>query len=102
MKKEKIKLGMAHQENNWMQSQVKAARADEMHFFKEFQVYVKVPESECWEKTGKGPIGTRWIDINKGDEVNPDYRSRLLAQGIKTDKIRSCLLEHIRLSARRS
>ena len=48
--------------------EVKKARADEMHYFKEFQVYKKVPESECWQVTGNGPIGTRWVDINKGDE----------------------------------
>ena len=33
--------------------------------------------------TGKGPIGTRWIDINEGDELNPDHRSRLVAQQVK-------------------
>ena len=37
----------------------------------------------CWAVTGKGPIGTRWIDINKGDEVNPEHRSRLVAQQVK-------------------
>ena len=37
----------------------------------------------CWATTGKGPIGTRWIDINKGDEANPDHRSRLVAQQVK-------------------
>ena len=35
--------------------------------------------------SGKQPIGVRWIDINKGDEVNPEYRSRLVAQEIKRD-----------------
>ena len=48
-------------------------------------MYVKVPIKECWDQTGKDPIGTRWIDINKGDEMNPEYRSRLVAQEIKTD-----------------
>ena len=28
----------------------------------------------------------RWVDINKGDEVKPEYRSRLVAQEIKRDK----------------
>ncbi len=27
----------------------------------------------------------RWVDINKGDEANPDYRSRLVAKEFKTD-----------------
>ena len=57
-----------------------------MKYFQEYHVYEKVPESGCWDVTGKGPIGTRWIDINKGDQVNPDYRSRLVAQEIKMDK----------------
>ena len=40
-------------------------------------------EEVCWAVTGKGPIGTRWIYINKGDEANPECRSRLVAQQIK-------------------
>ena len=65
---------------------VKTARALEMKFFKEYGVYDEVHEQECWDTTGKGPIGTRWIDVDKGDKINPDYRSRLVAQEIKTDK----------------
>ena len=34
--------------------------------------------------TGKKPIGVRWVDINKGDDQNPDYRSRLVAKEINT------------------
>jgi hypothetical protein len=34
----------------------------------------------------KGPIGTKRIDINKGDAKNPEYRSRLVAQESKRDK----------------
>ena len=37
------------------------------------------------DKHGKDPIGTRWIDVNKGDDDNPEYRSRLVAQEIKRD-----------------
>ena len=28
----------------------------------------------------KAPIGIRWVDINKGDHVHPEYRSRIVAQ----------------------
>ena len=31
-------------------------------------------------------VSVRWLDISKGDEANPEYRSRLVAQEIKTDK----------------
>ena len=33
--------------------------------------------------TGKKPIGVRWVDTNKGDVVNHDYRSRLVARDIR-------------------
>ena len=59
------------------------AREEEMEQFRKHQVYEKVIEEVCWAVTGKGPIGTRWIDINKGDEVNPEHRSRLVAQQVK-------------------
>ena len=49
-------------------------------------VYEKVPVTECWNKTGQPPIGTRWVDVNTGDEPNPEYRSRLVAQELNTQK----------------
>eukprot|EP00973_Karenia_brevis_P046223 6408888-Karenia_brevis.AAC.1 len=48
------------------------------------QVYRKVSLSKCWETTGKKPIGVRWVDVNKQDDVNPKYRSRLVAKQFKT------------------
>ena len=39
-----------------------------------------MPVSECIKVTGKKPIGTRWTDINKQDEIDPLYRSRLVGQ----------------------
>ena len=59
------------------------AREEEMEQFRKHGVYEKVREEVCWAVTGKGPIGTRWIDINKGDEVNPDHRSRFVALQVK-------------------
>ena len=44
------------------------------------QVYTKVPISECMKNIGKQPIGTRWVDVNKGDSIHQEYRSRLVAQ----------------------
>ena len=51
--------------------------------FKQHQVYSKVPISEYVRMTGKQPIGSKWIDINKGDAKSPNYRSRLVAKEIK-------------------
>ena len=64
---------------------VRNARQEEMKYFKEMGVYVKVPKQECWAQTAKNPIAVRWIDINKGDKENPNYRSRLVAKEFKTD-----------------
>ena len=47
---------------------------------------MNVDIQQCWDETGVEPIGTRWVDINKGDEDNPEYTSRLVAQDIKRDK----------------
>ena len=46
-------------------------------------VHTKVPKRMCVEETGRKPVNGRWLDINKG---NPEYRSRLVAQGINIDK----------------
>ena len=54
-----------------------------MEQFKKHEVYEKVREEVCWAVTGKAPIGSRWIDINKGGDANPDYRSILVAQQVK-------------------
>ncbi len=35
---------------------------------------------------GAKVIRVRWIDINKGDELNPDYRSRLVAMQFREGK----------------
>ena len=50
------------------------------------RVYEKVDLDKCYQSTGKGPIGVRWVDTNKGDSVHPEYRSRLVAQEINTYK----------------
>ncbi len=65
---------------------VEKARQVEMDTFKKYGVYEKRPIEECWEKTCKAPIGVKWVDTNKGDAVNPEYRCRLVATEIKHDK----------------
>ena len=66
-------------------AKVKKARKEEMVEFAKHGVYHKVPIQECWDKTGKAPLGIRWIDINKGDDKDEEYRSRLVAKEIKKD-----------------
>ena len=49
-------------------------------------VYEKVPKSDCYKETGKAPIGVRWVDVNKQDEKDPLYRSRLVAKDYNNSK----------------
>ena len=44
---------------------------------------MKVPRQRSFAKTGKPPISVRWVDVNKGDEHEPNYRSRLVARQLK-------------------
>ena len=62
---------------------VKAARAKELDFFCSKGVWMKVPRRRSFEKTGKPPISVRWVDVNKGDEHEPNHRSRLVARQLK-------------------
>ena len=63
----------------WDTELTKAARAEEIEGIKKIKVYEKGPISMCLNETGKRPIGTRWVDTNKGDKSKPKVRSRLVA-----------------------
>ena len=55
-----------------------------MQFVKLKGVYSKVPRQEALNG-GHKVIGARWLDINKGDDREPNYRARLVGKEIKTD-----------------
>ena len=59
------------------------ARLTELTFFHSKGVWTKKPMHRSREATGKPPISVRWVDVNKGDEINPNYRSRLVARQMK-------------------
>ena len=60
------------------------ARKLEMQFFRNMKVYEKVPRWMA-ARDGCKVITTRWLDINKGDQQNPNYRARLVGREIRTD-----------------
>ena len=60
------------------------ARRLEMQFFRRMKVYSKVPRSEA-VINGCKVITTRWLDINKGDDVKPNLRARLVGRELKLD-----------------
>ena len=57
------------------------ARILEMEFFRKKGVYSKV-KRQPWMNV----ITTKWIDQNKGDSLNPNYRARLVGREIAYDK----------------
>ncbi len=50
-----------------------------IQFFRNRKVHEKVDVAESWKVAGAGPIGVRWVDINKGDNINPKSRIRPVA-----------------------
>ena len=63
---------------------VRKARAAEIEYVRTMKLYTKVPIEECIKIIGKQPIAVRWIDVNKQDEANPLYRSRLVGKEFNT------------------
>jgi hypothetical protein len=49
-------------------------------------VWERAPISDCWKETGRAPIGSKWVDVNKGDEAQPLIRSRFVVKEIATYK----------------
>ena len=68
-------------------SLVEEARAKELSFFHSKKVWTKVPKSQARAKSGRGPISVRWVDVNKGDDMVPNYRSRLVARQLKAHDV---------------
>ena len=69
---------------------VRAARREEMEYYKKMGVYDKVPLEECYKKTGKAPLKARWIDIDKGTR----YRSRWVAKQFKNSDAEEWFAQH--------
>ena len=59
------------------------AEAEEIDCMKKIQLYDVVETAECWAKTGKPPVTTKWVRVNKGTSEVPDVRCRLVARDFK-------------------
>ena len=59
--------------------EVRKARATEIGYVREKRVWVKIPRAVAISRGWK-IIKTRWIDINKGDMLHPNYRSRFVGK----------------------
>ena len=70
---------------------VRAARHKELDFFESKQVWSLKAFDESRRRTGEPPVTIRWVDVNKGDDVNPNIRSRLIA---RANQVRRLYLLH--------
>ena len=60
---------------------VRQARLKEMKYVKEKQVWQPISRDEA-RRRGWKVVKTRWIDINKGNEDTPNYRTQLVAKEV--------------------
>ena len=65
---------------------LRKARKEEVGYMVNRGIWEVVPVSRCWAETGKKPLGFRWVDTNKGTEVQPDVRCRLVARDFENKK----------------
>ena len=49
-------------------------------------VWERAPVTDCWRETVKAPIGSKWVDVNKGGATKPLIRSRFVVKEIATYK----------------
>ena len=59
---------------------VKNARKLEMQYMEELKVLEDSDGDARKAETSRPPIPTDWVDINKGDSLRSNYRSRLVCQ----------------------
>ena len=60
---------------------VMAARRLELEYLESKHVWDKRPREESFRRMGRAPVSVKWVDINKGDDDNPAYRSRFVCSG---------------------
>jgi hypothetical protein len=61
----------------------------ELDYFEEKQVWVMRQKDECLRVTKKPPITVRWVTVNKGDDLTPNIRARLVARQIRHQGVES-------------
>ena len=56
------------------------SRTEELEFAVKLGAWEPRPIAESLKRMGRRPFGVRWIDSNKGDDENEEYRSRVVVQ----------------------
>ena len=67
---------------------IRQGREKELKNIDDLKVWELRPIQECYDVIGKAPISTRWVDINKGDDNEPDVRCRFVGRELKAHQLR--------------
>jgi len=62
---------------------LRQARKEEVAYMQKIRVWEPSTAEECIRRTGKRPITTRWVDVDKGRDGEVCVRSRLVARDFK-------------------
>ena len=62
----------------------RAARKKEIDYFISKGVWELRTINEARTRMGRSPISVRWVEVNQGDDLNPNIRNRLVAREIRT------------------
>ena len=60
-------------------SKVKEARKTELEIIDKYGVWKLITKKEAADR-GLSPVALRWVNINKGDDTEEDYRSRVVVK----------------------
>ena len=62
----------------------KRAENEEMTHMEQLEAGIESTDEECWAKTVKAPVTTKWVRVRKGTSSTPFIRARLVARDFKT------------------
>ena len=62
---------------------VAVAKSEEMRYMDGMGMFDDACDEECFSKTGRPPVDTKWVDVNKGTLQDSVIRCRLVARDFK-------------------
>ena len=62
---------------------VAVARKEEIEFMRQIKLYDNVGWVESIRMTGRPPVSTKWVEVDKGTAEKPDVRCRLVARDFR-------------------
>ena len=72
-----------HLDEEFDPDELAKARAEEIEFMEGLGVWEAATWDECMAATGRPPVTTRWVDVDKGRDGVTEIRSRLVARDFK-------------------